>query len=103
MPKRGKWKNIANGSQVWGKAPQKSKFQQLKETVTDMFNFKQRAKYGTYEEENLPGEIPQATIAGDPNAKRKKSKKKKNTKTLPFWCNYIAWGRKYCFICFMTT
>ncbi|KAL3878017.1 hypothetical protein ACJMK2_035653 [Sinanodonta woodiana] len=97
MPKRGKWKNIANGSQVWGKAPQKSKFQQLKETVTEMFNFKQRAKYGTYEEEHLPGEIPQATIAGDPNAKKKKPKKKKSTKTLPFWCNYVAWG-----LCFLS-
>lgn len=58
-------------------------------------NFHQRAKYGAGDLDNDPDAIPEPVIAGDPDAKKKKQKRKKKPWTLPHWCLYIAYVRKY--------
>lgn len=95
QPKRGKWKNVTNGSQIWGSAAMPSRWKRFKDYITDLINFKQKAKYGAdddIEDEDAP-KAPR--IVGVPEDEKEKKKKKKKPGTLPHWCLYIAWVCKY--------
>lgn len=90
QPKRGKWKNVTNGSQIWGDAVMPSRWKRFKDYISDLINFKQKAKYGA-DDDIDEDDAPKTRIVGVPEDEKEKKKKKKRPGTLPHWCIYIAW------------
>ncbi|WAQ97255.1 PK1L2-like protein [Mya arenaria] len=91
-PKRGKWKNLGTSNSLtnmWGPEPKESKFKKFKESINELVKGGNKNKYDPQEEDF--DSIPAPTIAGDPNAKKIRAKKKKKPFMFPHWCNYIAW------------
>ena len=93
MPKRGKWKNVTNSSQIWGNEPRRSKWQKFKASIDNITSFHQRSKYGTQDIDPEEDEKPQPKIVGLPEEKQ--AKKKKKPGTFPHWCIYIAYVCKF--------
>lgn len=96
VPKKGKWKNVTNGSQLWGSAPKKTRWRKFKDSIDELITSHQRRrKYAGQDFDDVPEEepaIPEPRIAGDPDGEKKiREKRKKKPKTLPYWCIYIAW------------
>lgn len=97
ITQKGKWKNVTNGSQLWGAPPKRSTWKKFKDAVDDLVRSHQRSKYegsdDLKDEEPDDEARPEPRIAGDPEADKKiKEKKKKKPSHLPHWCIYIAWG-----------
>ncbi|XP_063443914.1 polycystin-1-like protein 2 [Mytilus trossulus] len=89
MPKRGKWKNVTNTSQIWGNAPKRSKWQKFKDSIENITNFHQRSKYNAQDIDPEEEDKPMPKIVGMPEEKQ--AKKKKKPGTFPHWCIYIAY------------
>ncbi|CAG2212605.1 PKD1L2 [Mytilus edulis] len=89
MPKRGKWKNVTNTSQIWGNAPKRSKWQKFKDSIENITNYHQRSKYNAQDIDPEEEDKPMPKIVGMPEEKQ--AKKEKKPGTFPHWCIYIAY------------